>query len=161
MLPSVPLDILQKLPVFQDLSPTQLTRVFHLCQQEEYGQGACLCKAGAKSDRMFVLLAGTVAVYTPRRVLLVRETAITTIGEAGLLTGEPRAASVWTETAVQALMIRRRPLLQLMQDDPSLATRLYRNVMILLRQKLVAADHRIEELAASRQGRKAGLSPGS
>ena len=142
--------MLQKLPVFQDLSPTQLKQLFGICLQENYEKGASLCKAGEKSDRMFVLLSGEVAIYTPGNVLLVREKAITTIGEAGLLTGEPRSASVSTESPVKALLIRRGSLSKLMQEDPALATRLYRNMMVMLRQKLIAADRRIEELSRNR-----------
>ncbi|MBT4499445.1 MAG: cyclic nucleotide-binding domain-containing protein [Gemmatimonadetes bacterium] len=144
------LGMLQKLPVFQDLSPTQLKQLFGICLQENYEKGASLCKAGEKSDRMFVLLSGEVAIYTPGNVLLVREKAITTIGEAGLLTGEPRSASVSTESPVKALLIRRGSLSKLMQEDPALATRLYRNMMVMLRQKLIAADRRIEELSRNR-----------
>ena len=144
------LGMLQKLPVFQDLSPTQLKQLFGICLQENYEKGASLCKAGEKSDRMFVLLSGEGAIYTPGNVLLVREKAITTIGEAGLLTGEPRSASVSTESPVKALLIRRGSLSKLMQEDPALATRLYRNMMVMLRQKLIAADRRIEELSRNR-----------
>ena len=144
------LGMLQKLPVFQDLSPTQLKQLFGICLQEIYEKGASLCKAGEKSDRLFVLLSGEVAIYTPGNVLLVREKAITTIGEAGLLTGEPRSASVSTESPVKALLIRRGSLSKLMQEDPALATRLYRNMMVMLRQKLIAADRRIEELSRNR-----------
>ena len=102
---------------------------------------------------MFVLLSGEVAIYTPGKVLLVREKAITTIGEAGLLTGEPRSASVSTETTVKALLIRKRALFELMQEDPALATRLYRNMMFMLRQKLIAADRRIEELCRDQKSK--------
>ena len=147
------LGMLQKLPVFQDLSPTQLKKLFGICLQENYKKGAHLCKAGEKSDRMFVLLSGEGAIYTPGKVLLVREKAITTIGEAGLLTGEPRSASVSTETTVKALLIRKRALFELMQEDPALATRLYRNMMFMLRQKLIAADRRIEELCRDQKSK--------
>jgi len=67
-----------------------------------------------------------------------------------LLTGEPRSASVSTESPVKALLIRRGSLSKLMQEDPALATRLYRNMMVMLRQKLIAADRRIEELSRNR-----------
>jgi CRP-like cAMP-binding protein len=141
------LGLMQKLPVFQDLSPTQLKQLFGICLQENYEKGASLCKTGGESDRMFILLSGEVAIFTPGNVLLAREKAITTIGEAGLLTGEPRAASVATETEVKALLIRRRSFFKLMQEDSTLATRLYRNMMVMLRRKLIAADRRIEELS--------------
>jgi hypothetical protein len=36
--------------------------------------------------------------------------------------------------------------MQVMQDDATLAIRLYRNAMVLVREKLMAADRRIERV---------------
>lgn len=140
---------LQKVPVFRDLSPSQLKLLFGICQQESYGPGTILCKAGAESDRMFVLIAGTVEIRTEHGVSLMSESAITTVGESGMLTGEPRSATVVAETAVSVLVIDRRSFLKLMQSDPSLGTRFYRNVVLILRHKLVASNRRIDELLQS------------
>ena len=137
---------LQKVSLFVDLSPTQLKRVLIICRQESYEPGTRLCTAGGESDRMFVLLSGSVEIQSASGAALVHEEAITTIGEAGVLTGEPRSATVVVATAVSAMAISRRSFVQLVQEDPSLAVRLYRNVMMILRQKLIAANHRIEEL---------------
>jgi putative ABC transport system ATP-binding protein len=140
---------LQKVPLFTDLSPSQLKQLLGICQQETHEPGTALCRAGGESDRMFVLLSGTVEIRTARDVYLVSESAITTVGEAGMLTGEPRSATVVAETALSVLGINRRPFFQLMQEDSSLATRLYRNVMRILRQKLIASNQRIGELLQS------------
>ncbi|MEW6753325.1 MAG: cyclic nucleotide-binding domain-containing protein [Candidatus Latescibacterota bacterium] len=140
------LSTLQKLDLFQDLSPSQLKVVFGLCQQEVYEEGQLLCKAGADSEKIFILLSGSVRVLTPRGALLVTEEAVTTVGEAGVLTGEKRAATVVADTVVTALSIARRPLTRLMQQDAGLAIRLYRNVLLMVRQKLIAADQRIEQM---------------
>jgi len=150
---------LQKLPIFQDFSPTQLMKLFQICGQETYEKGTMLCKEGTESDQMHILLSGAVEVHIGRDMLVAREEAVTTIGEAGLLTGKPRAASVVTETPVQALVIDRRPLQQLMQQDPTLGLRLYRNGMVMLRQKLIAADHRIEELSKAPENQEDELPP--
>lgn len=137
---------LQKLPLFQDLSPSQLKLLFKLCSQESYPADEVLCRAGGDSDRMFILLAGSVEVRTDTGKTLVRETAVTTIGEAGMLTGEQRSASVVAVIPVTALAIQRRPLMRLMQQDANLAIQLYRNVLLEVRQKMIAVDRRIEEM---------------
>jgi CRP-like cAMP-binding protein len=137
---------LQKLRLFRDLSPSQLKALFKLCQQKSYAQDRLLCRAGGVSDKMFILLAGSVDVLNTSGDALVSESATTTIGEAGLLTGEPRAASVRARTAVSALVIERRPLMRLVQDDAILAIRLFRNVLAMVREKLIVADQRITEM---------------
>ena len=98
---------LQKFPIFQDLSPTQLRQLITVCQHETYEKGVTLCKIGGESDRMYILLSGSVEIFTNNHTLITHEEAITTIGEIGLLAGEPRVASVVTETPVQALVINK------------------------------------------------------
>ena len=137
---------LQKVPLFGGLSPNQLQRLFGICQQESYAKGAALCRTGADSDRMFVLLSGSVEIRSETDTPLMSQSAITTIGESGMLTGEPRSATVVAEGALSVLVIDRRPFMQLMQEDPSLATRFYRNVMTILRQKLISSNRRIDQL---------------
>lgn len=142
---------LQKLRLFQDLSPTQIKRVFGACKQESFDVDALLCRVGAESDRMFIVLAGAVEIRSGKDLLLGRERAVTTIGETGLLSAEVRAASVKVSEPVTALVIGRRPLQLLMQDDAALAIRLYRNAMVLVRQKLIAADERLERLLQGKE----------
>ena len=140
------LSSLQKLRLFQDLSPTQIKRVFATCKQETYEPGTTLTKSGAESDRMFIVMSGAVDVRSAKDLLLAREKAVTTIGETGLLSGEVRSATVVVTEAVNVLVIGRRPLMQVMQDDATLAIRIYRNAMVLVREKLMAADRRIESV---------------
>ena len=140
------LSSLQKLQLFTDLSPTQVKRMFGICKQEVFAADSVLCRAGDDSDLMYVIISGSVDILGTHDLQLAHEKAVTTIGETGLLSGECRAASVRASTDVSALVIRKRPLLQLMQDDSALAIRLYRNAMVLVRQKLIAADERLERV---------------
>ena len=124
---------LQKVPLFSDLSPSQMQRLFGICQKKSYTKSAALCRAGAASEEMFVLLSGSVVIRSENDTPLMNQSAITTIGESGMLTGEPRSATVVADSALSVLAIDRRSFLQLMQEDPTLATRFYRNVMTILR----------------------------
>jgi CRP-like cAMP-binding protein len=147
----------QKLSVFRDFSPTQLKKLLKGCTPEEFAPEAFVCKAGAESDSMYVLLSGTIEIRSESGTPLLTQQPITTIGEAGMLTGEKRTASVVARTPVKVLTIKRRYLMQLMQDDLSLASRLYRNVMFMVREKLMAANQRIGELLKDQE--KAPVEP--
>jgi CRP-like cAMP-binding protein len=140
---------LQKLQLFVDLSPPQIKRMVSACRQESFEAGAVLCHAGRDSDRMFIIVSGSVDILSSSDTQLAHETAVTTIGETGLLSGETRAATVRVRAAASALVIHKRPLQQLMQDDSGLAIRLYRNAMVLVRKKLIAADQRLERVLRS------------
>ena len=140
------LSTLQKLRLFADLSPTQIKRLFATCRQESYDVDTELCRAGTDSDRMYILISGSVEITSASGTVLAHEHAVTTIGETGLLSGETRAATVRVSGAASTLVIKKRALLHLMQDDASLAIRLYRNAMVLVRQKLISADERLESV---------------
>ncbi|MFH1569030.1 MAG: cyclic nucleotide-binding domain-containing protein [Gemmatimonadota bacterium] len=142
------LSSLKRLRLFHELSPNQIKRIFAICRQRSLLAGEVLCKAGAESDRMYVILTGTIEVISPNGTELAREEGVTTTGETGVLSGEVRSATVRVVDPVTALEIERLPLLRIMQDDGGLAVRLYRNAMILVREKLMAADRRLEEALA-------------
>ncbi|MBT7863311.1 MAG: cyclic nucleotide-binding domain-containing protein [Gemmatimonadetes bacterium] len=142
------LSTLQKLHLFQELSPTQIKRLFTTCQQETFDPGEELCRVGKASDNMHIVLTGKVDILSAQGIVLATESAITTIGETGLLSGETRSATVIATEPVTSFAIGRRPLLQVMQNDAALAIRLYRNAMVLVREKLIAADLRLESILA-------------
>ena len=140
------LEVLKKVPFFAGLSPTQVKHVLEICHAKAIPQGEALCKMGEPSNRMFVVLKGTVAIGTAHGSTLMTEDAITTIGETGALTGEPRSVTVMAMTDCNVLELNRVSLTDLLRADPGLASRVYRNVMMSLRRKLVTANGKIDEL---------------
>ena len=114
-------DFSEQVPLFVDLSPSQLKRILSICQQERFEAGTVLCRVGGESDRMFVVLSGAVEIQSANGGVLAREAAITTIGETGVLTGKSRSAAVVATAPVSAMVISRRSFLRLVQDDPSVA----------------------------------------
>lgn len=137
---------LQRLRLFQGLKLTQIKRVFAFCTQSTFGPGMILTECGADGDRMFIVVRGAVDIRSAQNLLLAREKAVTTIGETGLLSGEVRSATVVVTEKVTAIVIEREALLKVMKSDITLAMSLYRNAMVLVREKLMAADRRIERL---------------
>lgn len=140
------LNSLKRLRLFHELSPNQIKRIFGACKQRSIEAGDVMCQAGQESDRMFVVLSGTISIASPDGTVLATEEGVTTTGETGVLSGEVRCATVRAVDEVSALEIERRTLLRIMQDDGSLAVRLFRNSMMLVREKLMATNTRVEQL---------------
>ena len=140
------LSILQKLLIFRDCKAAQVREVLKICVSRSFKEGDTICKEGEESDSMFVILSGTVEIHTTGGMLLVSETAVTSIGEAGMLTGELRSATVVAQTDVKALAINRRTLMPKLSNDPLLASLIYRNVLYMVRSKLIASNQRICQL---------------
>ena len=59
------LQVLRKIPIFTELSPTQLKTVLRLCVHRQCLPGDILCASGTPSDEMYILLSGEIAIVTP------------------------------------------------------------------------------------------------
>ncbi|HIG55241.1 MAG TPA: hypothetical protein EYG11_00500 [Candidatus Latescibacteria bacterium] len=55
------------------------------------------------------------------------------------------------KTKVTTLSIHRRRIQQLIKSDPQLSTLLYRNVLSMVREKLIVSNRRIAELLGNQQ----------
>ena len=138
--------ILQKLFIFRDCRAAQIREVLKICSSRTFKAGESICKQGEKSEEMFIILSGRVQIDAADGSPLLSETAITIIGEAGMLTGERRLATVTAQTDVKTLSIGSSTLMPKFSEDPVLASLIYRNVLFMERSKLIASNQRIAQL---------------
>ena len=138
--------ILQKLFIFRDCRAAHIREVLKICSSRTFKEGEPLCKHGEKSEEMFIVLSGRVQIDAAGGLPLLSETAVTIIGEAGMLTGERRLATVTAQTDVKTLAIGRSTLMPKFSEDPVLASLIYRNVLFMERSKLIASNQRIAQL---------------
>jgi putative ABC transport system ATP-binding protein len=105
---SVICEFLQKCPVFSGLTPRTLTEVADKMLPEEYGAGETVIRQGDVGDKFYLIRRGSVDVLIEddrgRRVVATLNEG-NFFGEAALLTGNPRNASVITkiDTVLYAL----------------------------------------------------------
>ena len=138
--------ILQKLFIFRDCRAAHIRDVLKICSSRTFKADERLCSHGEKSEEMYIILSGRVEIDAADGSPLLSETAVTIIGEAGLLTGQPRLATVVAQTDVKALVISRSALMPKLNEDPVLASLIYRNVLFMERSKLIASNERIAQL---------------
>ena len=138
--------ILQKLFIFRDCRAAHIRDVLKICSSRTFKADESLCSQGEKSEEMFIILSGRVQIDAADGSPLLSETAVTIIGEAGMLTGELRLATVTAQTDVKALVISRSTLMPKLSEDPVLASLIYRNVLFMERSKLIASNQRIAQL---------------
>lgn len=138
--------ILQKLVIFRDCRAAHIREVLKICSSRTFKEGETLCTQGEESRDMYIILSGRVGIDAADGSSLLSETAVTSIGEAGMLTGELRSATVVAQTDVKALVISRSTLMPKFSEDPLLASLIYRNVLFMVRSKLIASNQRITQL---------------
>ena len=96
-------EFLSKCPAFAELTPRTLTQVADEMAPEEYPAGKLIIRQGDPGDKFYLIRRGEVDVAVeqdggPRQVATLGEGDF--FGEAALLTGEPRNASVHARTDV-------------------------------------------------------------
>jgi putative ABC transport system ATP-binding protein len=139
------LRILQSVPIFRELDVARLKLLAFTSERVVFAEGDVLFRQGDESDAAYVLLSGTadIVVMTggddPVRVSSVARNAF--VGEMGLVTDEPRSATVVATSVVEALRLRKDVFLAMLAEFPPMALSIMRLMVKRLQDNAVAARH--------------------
>lgn len=131
------------LPLFRGLTPLQLTEIVRRAERIIYRAGDALTIEGQRSDAAIVVISGT--------CLRIADTGITSeksrgeivpegalIAELAMMIEIDHSATIIAQGAVKALRLARQKMLELMEEDPTLAQHF--SACIASRLKLLAND---------------------
>lgn len=128
---------LGRIPMFRDIEPSQLRLLAFSASRLDVAPGDVLFHQGDLPDAAYVVLDGTAVIEVsaggaPFEVArLGRDTVV---GEMGVLTGEPRTATVRAGDAMSVLRIETDLFLSLLDRTPSLARSVLRDLAVRLQQ---------------------------
>ena len=119
-------------------------------RQVGFSKGETLCNAGDASDRLWLLIKGSVSVWIPapggrRRVASIGPGC--TVGEMGLLNNQVRSAAVCADDEVLAYELTANDLEQIQKETPSVGHAVLTSLARQLAERLRQAT---EELRVSR-----------
>lgn len=119
----VKVGLLRDVPLFSECSRRQLGEIAAIADEMRFPAGRTLIEEGRPGREFFVVVEGTVEVRRRgRRVALVDGPSF--FGEAALLTGKPRNASVTATSPLQTLVIGDRAFDRLLRGSPSIQRKL-------------------------------------
>jgi hypothetical protein len=124
---------LRRFDLFEHLSVRQLAGVARLVKQQEFPAGVAIVREGERTQSMYAITEGQVAV-TRHGVHLSELRTGDIFGELALFDGEPRSATVTTRERVRVLRIEGRDLMALMEELPGIAIAVCRTLSQLVRQ---------------------------
>jgi CRP/FNR family transcriptional regulator, cyclic AMP receptor protein len=135
---------LQEVPIFEGCSQRQLQSVTRIARVFEASAGTVLTRTGDPGDEFFLILDGAVSVdVSAGRPVLLRPGDF--FGEMSLLDGEPRSATVVTDTPVRLLVVNRGNFAALRREVPELNQIL----LVTLSRRVRQAEARAERLGGA------------
>jgi CRP-like cAMP-binding protein len=135
-------------PLLQDFTPQEADLLGTIMLRVRAQPGQLLIEEGEASDWMMLLLSGTVDVGKRKigavsdqedatdttRLAVIKQGAV--IGEMSMLDGEPRYASCWALSQVDAAVLSRSAVSVLIASHPAVAAKLMVKLTQLLAQRL-------------------------
>ena len=155
--------ILEKIPMFERLTPSQALEILKICTPRSFAAREVVCEFDSKSTEMYILLSGRLVVTAPDGTPITYLTPITSVGEMGVLTGQPRSARVVAAEPSNVFLLTRIKFEVLIRKFPDAGFVIFRNIIQTLSSRLgstndqLTASHR--ELAELKRLR-AGSAPG-
>lgn len=115
---TLPDEILSGLPLFAELSATDIGKIRSLMTPVDIPAGKTFIHEGSTVMEAFILLEGN-AVVTRGDEQIAELGPGDVVGEMAILSGVPRTASVTAETDIVAEVLNRREFVSLLDREPS------------------------------------------
>ncbi|HIG52383.1 MAG TPA: response regulator [Candidatus Latescibacteria bacterium] len=128
--------VLRKIPIFKGLSPSQVKKILGLCMHKSYKMGSQVCRSNSPSDEMYILLSGALTVVTSEGIRVATILPVTTVGEMGVITGQPRSATVEVSKPSNIFVVRKDSFDAMLRDDGDVRAMVYKNIIDVLSGKL-------------------------
>jgi len=137
--------VLRKIPIFKGLSPSQVKMVLSLCTPKSYKPGSQVCRSNTPSDEMYILLSGELVVVTVEGVRVATILPVTVVGEMGVITGQPRSATLEVGKPSNIFAIKKTKFDLMLRDERDMRGIIYRNIIDVLSGKLTNDNVRLRD----------------
>ena len=131
-------DLLAQVPLFSELSRSELSRISSVAKLVTYRNGATVMEEGSLGGRFFVIQSGTAKVQTGGRSRATLGPG-SYFGELSVLDGKPRSASVIATSPLETWSIAEFNFRALLKQYPALAVKL----LAALSARLRAAERSV------------------
>ena len=141
---------IKKIPLFRGMAPKQVQLLLGISATRSFEPGERVCGSDTTSEEMFILISGTLEVKTADGVRVATVEAVSTVGELGVVMRQPRSATVDALTQSNTFVIPRTQFELLMQKDPDMQVKVFRNVIEILGQKIFNDNVRTRDYTLER-----------
>ena len=150
-------DHLRNVPIFTDLSDSDLNRIASKMVSRDYEKGQMILLEESTGETFFIITSGTVKVTRlsddGREVILALLGESDFFGEMSLLDGEGRSANIVANENAEVMTLSRRDFLECLETYPKIAISLLEELAVRLRK----SDQQIESLSLSDSEQRIGI----
>ena len=150
-------DHLRNVPIFTDLSDSDLNRIASKMVSRDYEKGQMILLEETTGETFFIITSGTVKVTRlsddGREVILALLGGSDFFGEMSLLDGEGRSANIVANEDAEVMTLSRRDFLECLETYPKIAIALLEELAVRLRK----SDQQIESLSLSDSEQRIGI----
>ena len=136
---------LRAIPVFKELSPSQVKSMLRICDNREIEKGCVFCQKDSSDEEMYVLLEGRLAVKKPDGTLIITVSPVNTVGETGIVTRQPRSVRIEALEPSKILVITKINFDRLMDKNPEMLLRIYRNLIEIVSMRILKENVRVAD----------------
>ena len=130
-------EVLRRVPLFAPIDKARLKLLAFTSQRLSFEADQVLFEQDEAGDTAYVLIDGTADVFVkagPREVKVATVGRYDFVGEIAILCDVPRTATVRTTSRVEALVIEKDQLLELLRNFPDIAIAMIRELALRLNQ---------------------------
>ena len=150
-------DHLRNVPIFTDLSDSDLNRIASKMVSRDYEKSQMILLEESTGETFFIITSGTVKVTRlsddGREVILALLGESDFFGEMSLLDGEGRSANIVANEDAEVMTLSRRDFLECLETYPKIAISLLEELAVRLRK----SDQQIESLSLSDSEQRIGI----
>ena len=148
---------LRKVPIFSDLSDSDLKKISEKMISRLYEKGKMILLEQSQGETFFIIISGVVKVTRlsddGREVILAILGESDFFGEMSLLDGEGRSANIVANEKSEVVTLSRSDFLDCLQKYPKIAIALLEELAVRLRK----SDQHIESLSLSDSEQRIGV----
>ena len=159
-MPSLGLQLTQKVPLFFGLKPREIKLFMEICKTTTCPVDEVICEYGTASRRFFILVEGGLTIIGRDGTTLAEVRPVATIGEMGFVNHKLRTATVKTSEPSRLLRVEHHDFESLLSRHVELHIKVYRNLIRVVSDRLNDANDmltRYKKLYES--GRPQGTQP--
>ena len=129
----------------------QIRKILKLCKVGSYKADEVICVVDSPSDEMYILITGELAVMTSDGTQALTINPVTTVGELGFMTRCTRPVGLEAVKDSKVLRVSRAQFEHLLRADPDMQSKVHRNIIDILSDKLMSLRTLVEGTLAGHQ----------